>query len=1126
MTGEHQDVHEQGRGSHGAADRELATLLARVRRRWFALVALTTVTHAALGTAAVLALFVLLGAVTRPSGGWLVAAAAVTVGTAVFVVVRTLWRMQRRPDDRRVARFVGEWALRTGEDTALGDTLVTALDVSAQPHRHAAAFGRLVITKAVDSLRRAPASVVLPSGVLRRRAAGAAAAAAALALAFALAAPLLLRAGVTAWVALFPHRIVLQVLTGDVRVPAGRPLQIEAHLAGRGARLLDITPRLVVSAAGDEREVAMQAAGGRFVYPFESVDRTFQYRVVAGAVSSRPFTITALFAPQVTSIDLRYEYPAFTRLAPRTEAGAGDVYAPAGTRVGLRIHTDKPVTGGALALADGASIPLHAGARAATAEFVVSRASSYRVKLSGTEGLDSTGEVEYFIRVMEDRPPTVHIVRPGSDQGITPLEEVRIEAEADDDHGIAAMELVYAVGGQPERSVAFRTLSKEGPARTGSHLLAAEELAVQPGDVITYYARARDLPRGRPSREGKSDMFFLEVKPFNEEFEAAQSQGGGGGAAAMQIERLIASQKEIITATWNLERRAHAGRSTDDAHALAAAQSELKARAERMVGAGRRAPRVVSPQQILPPRPSRPAGGANAVASAAEAMGRAADHLQGTRTREALPHELAALQGLLQAQAEVRRRQVMQQSASAGGGGTSRTDRDLSALFDRELQRQQRTNYEAPRQSAESGPPPGDDLLERIRDLARRQEDLARRQRELAQAAASEERKRELARLTREQEELRQQMQSLAREPRSGGGGSKGSAGQQERMQRAADDMNRAATELQRQNAAAAAASGERAGRALGEIAEQLRGATGAARERASGEMRLEAQQLAEAQQRIAHEMERLQQDAQAASGATRDAVNRLAAEKDRLADRVDALQRGLRQAAREGSTTAGSSAAAAAHLERADAGQSMRSSAAELRRSGRPHAEPERQLARTLDTVASALGGGRQDKGDLAGQLQQTSALRDRLNRLEAQLREAERAEAGGGRGRASDGTGSGSEVQRLRDEYARELRRVRESLGRTASQQQKAGAGATPEQHEFSRSAPGNESFKQDFTSWEALRKEVDLAIERHEAAASARQSRSADDRLAGGGSEQVPEAYRGAVSRYFESLASRKK
>jgi hypothetical protein len=91
----------------------------------------------------------------------------------------------------------------------------------------------------------------------------------------------------------------------------------------------------------------------------------------------------------------------------------------------------------------------------------------------------------------------------------------------------------------------------------------------------------------------------------------------------------------------------------------------------------------------------------------------------------------------------------------------------------------------------------------------------------------------------------------------------------------------------------------------------------------------------------------------------------------------------------------------------------------------------------------------------------------------------------------------------------------------------EQRGGGGATPEQHEWSRSAPGNESFKQDFKGWESLRKDVDLALERYEAGVSARLAKkAADDRLSGGGSERVPDAYRPLVSKYFESLARDKK
>ncbi len=305
----------------------------------------------------------------------------------------------------------------------------------------------------------------------------------------------------------------------------------------------------------------------------------------------------------------------------------------------------------------------------------------------------------------------------------------------------------------------FARSSGSALARAGTHTLAVEDLRVQPGDVITYYARARDVGRGKRPSETRSDIFFLEVRPFSEEFVLAQSQAMSG-MASEQIETLIAAQKEIINATWNIERRAAsgAGRSSADITAIATAQAELRTRAEEMAsrgGRGRGAMRF--PQQVLP----RPFGGAQGrpsadpVGVAISAMTRAIDQLDEQRTGQALPHEMAALQGLVQAQAEVRRREVAQQ-AGAAMGGLGRQGQDMSALFDKELQRQQRTNYET-RSQAETRPDrqDGETALDKIRDLARRQEELNRRQRELAKSAPpADELKRQLEKLSREQEAL------------------------------------------------------------------------------------------------------------------------------------------------------------------------------------------------------------------------------------------------------------------------------------------------------------------------------------------------------------------------------------
>ena len=72
------------------------------------------------------------------------------------------------------------------------------------------------------------------------------------------------------------------------------------------------------------------------------------------------------------------------------------------------------------------------------------------------------------MRVMDDRPPDVRILRPAGDQQITPLEEVAIEARADDDYGIARFELVYAVaGGASRRSCRSRAVTGTTLARAG-----------------------------------------------------------------------------------------------------------------------------------------------------------------------------------------------------------------------------------------------------------------------------------------------------------------------------------------------------------------------------------------------------------------------------------------------------------------------------------------------------------------------------------------------------------------------------------------------------------------------------------------------------------------------------------
>ena len=61
-----------------------------------------------------------------------------------------------------------------------------------------------------------------------------------------------------------------------------------------------------------------------------------------------------------------------------------------------------------------------------------------------------------------------------------------------------------------------------------------------------------DVARGRQSSQTKSDMYFLEVKPFDQEFRMAESQAQSGGGSS--IDELVNSQKEVVAATWKIVR--------------------------------------------------------------------------------------------------------------------------------------------------------------------------------------------------------------------------------------------------------------------------------------------------------------------------------------------------------------------------------------------------------------------------------------------------------------------------------------------------------------------------------------------------------------------------------------------
>ena len=927
-------------------------LIDRVRARWRALCAMRAFVRGALIASAIIGIAVLASRWTTGAPVMLILLATAALLTAAAALIWCLAPLRRVPADGTVARYIEE---RT---PSLDDRLVTAVDVA-----HSNSTPALAEPMLADTARRTAAidiNTIVPARALRRAAYQASAALLALGAALFVARGPAQQAADAASLTLFPERVVLEVAPGHARVRAGAPLAIQAKLVGNRAPVI----AQVQIADGDRwRTAAMSSENdGSFRLAMPSVNSSFKYRVVAGAATSPTYDVAVAFAPRVTRVDVDYTYPPALRLEPRTEADSGDIYAPAGTDVRVHIFTDRPATAGQMALGNGGEIAL--AARAAnefTATLKVVDDNSYRVTLADADGFSRPGDTEYFIRTLEDRPPDVRITTPAADRSVTRLEEVEIEAQAEDDYGIDRLDLVYSVRGEAEKVVSL-PIARHSPMVNGRHTLFLEDLKVQPGDFISYYVRARDLTRGTRPNDARSDIFFLEVKPYEQEFALAQSQGGMPGGGQGSIDDLVTAQKEIVVATWKLDRRARSAKgakSEQDVKSVAKAEEELKTRVEQTSSTFResnmRDPRKRQPQRGRGPQPPSPpelkAGETlpeeDNMTAAASAMGKAVSSLDALKTADALPPEMEALNHLLKAQADVKRREIMRQQAGSGSGN-NRSNYDVSSLFDKELQKTQQTNYENKASTAEARNDANQSALDQIKELARRQDELLKKQEELAKKRAEmseEELKRELEKLTRDQSELRQKAEELARQlaqqngqpsgsdqndkpgekGQQGQQGQRGQSGQQgqggqagqnsqppsagsqpagsqsagqpgensKRMRDVSEEMRNATNELRRQDAGQASARGARALDKLRDIQQQLASARPDERRRALGERQLEARQLADAQRQIAAELGKT-----APGDAARDAVRRLAGEEERLGERTRKLQEGLKQQA------------------------------------------------------------------------------------------------------------------------------------------------------------------------------------------------------------------------------------
>ncbi|MEW6051332.1 MAG: DUF4175 family protein [Candidatus Zixiibacteriota bacterium] len=278
------------------------------------------------------------------------------------------------------------------------------------------------------------------------------------------------------------------------------------------------------------------------------INKSFDYYVEAGRVKTDVQRVDVVDRPRVNNISLSLFYPSYTGLSPQTiSENNGSFSAVVGTRVNLKVETNLPVERVELTFSDSSRQLLAVAGKNADGSLVVDKSRSYHVRLLDRLQETNPDPIEYYVTAIPDEYPTVDVLRPGFDANLTDEMILPLKVHIADDYGFSSLVMKFTVSSQgrtSEEHVAVLHYSEriktEGDVELNWDM---DQLALFPGDYVTYYFEVADNDRISGPKVTKSRSFIARL-PSLEELIAESDRDNS--ERVNQTEQLLQTGKELV----------------------------------------------------------------------------------------------------------------------------------------------------------------------------------------------------------------------------------------------------------------------------------------------------------------------------------------------------------------------------------------------------------------------------------------------------------------------------------------------------------------------------------------------------------------------------------------------------
>ncbi|XZE32173.1 hypothetical protein SH501x_002912 [Pirellulaceae bacterium SH501] len=665
---------------------------------------------------------------------------------------------------------------------------------------------------------------------------------------------------------------------GDVEIERGTDIVVTARFPGEGAPDQVYLVPGVVEEPNQVAEETSRAGAKEFVRTrlerslkdpiyggyLRKVTSDLTYRIETDGYQSPTYRVKVFDFPSLVRSDATIAPPDYAKQYPRTIEDTRRVTVAEGTDLKWTCFVNKPLQNAELIDETGVTVPLLPSSSdplKLEASFKIDASKQWSVRLLDSENRSAKFDEKLTAKVIRNEAPEIKLAK-AQDLRVSPLQEVPLKATVRDDFEVKRTGITVMLGSnEPSESEIAPAPSKAGKLEV-AHMVDLESLQAEPDQLLSYFFWAEDIDTAGNVRRVEGDMFFAEVRPFEEIFregeapsaqQQQQQQQQGQSQAAQQAEELAELQKQIISGTWNILRREGPQKRTasfsEDVTVLADSQSkalEQTAELEESVQDDKSAAYLKELKESME--------------SAIQKLQSAVEQQSLTELREALMRERKAYEGLLKLRAREHNIVQQQQQQSRSSSRSSAQQNRQQQLEQLELNNQENP-YQEEQQAQDSEPSTPErearQVMNRLEELARRQKDLNEQLKNLENAlqeAKTEEEKQQLEdqlqRLREDQEEMVRDADELL-ERMNEEENRQAMEQAREQVEQAREQLQQSSQALSQGETSSALSSGTRAQRQMDETREQLREESSSQMESTMRNMVQQARELEQKQQAL-----------------------------------------------------------------------------------------------------------------------------------------------------------------------------------------------------------------------------------------------------------------------------------